>query len=107
MIGEDEHPLWCMQSGETPAASLYNAILTQQPSPVKALFIEAANVIVHWANATKMKRLFSNLDFLVVFDYMITETAELADLVLPAQTFLEQQGIFFLIVLREEVKSSI
>jgi len=93
MIGEDEHPLWCMQSSETPAASLFNAIDTQTP-PVKALFIEAGNVIVHWANTNKMRRQLANLDFLVVFDYMMNETAELADLILPARTFLEQQGIY-------------
>jgi len=95
VAGEDEHPLWVQQSGQGPSAALPDAILTGKPYPIKALLAEASNMVVAWANSNKLKRALSKLDFLVVYDIFMTETAELADLVLPAPTFLEAQGIYY------------
>ena len=41
-----------------------------------------------------VKESLENLDFLIVQDIFLTETAELADLVLPASTFAEKDGVF-------------
>jgi predicted molibdopterin-dependent oxidoreductase YjgC len=41
-----------------------------------------------------MRQAFEKLEFLVVQDIFLTETAELADVVLPAATFAEKDGTF-------------
>lgn len=92
--GEDEYPLWLDVGGEPAATSMIDAITTGQPYQIKGLLIAAGNPIVSWADANKFKEALAKLEFVVVFDYMMTETAEFADLVLPACTFLEQQQIY-------------
>ncbi|MFC2013925.1 molybdopterin-dependent oxidoreductase [Chloroflexota bacterium] len=92
--GADEHPFWWDFSAEAPTASVFDAIVTEKPYPVKAMIVEAANPVITWVNSNKVKRALSKLDFLVVYDFTMTETAEFADLILPACTFLEQLGIY-------------
>ncbi|MFW9916056.1 MAG: molybdopterin-dependent oxidoreductase [Candidatus Thorarchaeota archaeon] len=70
--------------------SAINAILDENPYPIKAMFIMAANPILTSPNTSKIRKAFKKLDFLVVTDIFMTKTAELADIVLPACTFLEQ-----------------
>ncbi len=53
---------------------------------IKALFVMGANPLRH------VEQLPSNLEFLIVQDIQLTETAELADVVLPAVTFAEKDG---------------
>src|SRR5947208_15836185 len=53
---------------------------------IKALYVMGANPLRH------IKQLPSNLEFLVVQDILLTETAEHADVVLPAVTFAEKDG---------------
>ncbi len=46
------------------------------------------------ADANHVKQFLNNLDFLVVQDIFLTETARLADVVLPATSFAEKEGTF-------------
>ncbi len=55
---------------------------------IKALFVMGANPARHLAEAT----LPSSLEFIVVQDILLTETAQQADVVLPAVTFAEKDG---------------
>jgi predicted molibdopterin-dependent oxidoreductase YjgC len=62
---------------------------------IKGLWIIATNSAHSWINQTEVRELFGLLDFLVVQDlYTTTETAELADLVLPAAGWGEKEGTF-------------
>lgn len=70
--------------------SVYRAILEGDPYPVKAAFIMAGNPMLTSPNTSVVKAAFEKLDFLVVADMFMTDTAEMADIVLPACTFLEQ-----------------
>ncbi len=45
-------------------------------------------------NANKVRKALSNLDFLVVQDIFLTETAEFADVILPASAYLEKLGTY-------------
>ena len=53
---------------------------------IKALYVMGANPLRH------VEQLPSNLEFLVVQDILLTETAGQADVVLPAVTFAEKDG---------------
>jgi anaerobic selenocysteine-containing dehydrogenase len=68
----------------------YKAILSGKPYPVKAMFIMAANPALMDPNSQEVQNALEKLNFLAVADIFMTRTAEFADLVLPACTFLEQ-----------------
>jgi anaerobic selenocysteine-containing dehydrogenase len=62
---------------------------------IKALWIIATNSAHSWVDHDDLKRAFRKLDFLVVQDmFTTTETAELADLILPAAGWGEKDGTF-------------
>ncbi|MEP2775907.1 MAG: nitrate reductase [Luteolibacter sp.] len=62
---------------------------------IKGLWIIATNPFHSWVDSEKIAKLRANLDFLVVQDmYHTTESARLADLVLPAAAWGEKDGCF-------------
>ncbi len=62
---------------------------------IKALWIVCTNTAHSWINQNQARDILSRLDFLVVQDmYHSTETARLADLVLPAAGWAEKEGTF-------------
>jgi anaerobic selenocysteine-containing dehydrogenase len=62
---------------------------------IRGLWIIATNPAHSWINQDTARDILDRLDFLVVQDmYASTETAQLADLVLPAAGWGEKQGTF-------------
>jgi anaerobic selenocysteine-containing dehydrogenase len=73
--------------------AVWDAILTEQPYPVKMLFFISSNPVITRANAREVHRALEKVDFMTVADFFLTPTAELADIVLPAATWLEMDYI--------------
>jgi len=73
-----------------PAAE---AIITEKPYPVKAMIIQAANPALTWPDSNKVRQALEKLDLLVVSDMFMTETAELADIFLPAASLMESKAL--------------
>jgi assimilatory nitrate reductase catalytic subunit len=62
---------------------------------IKGLWVVATNPAHSWINQHQARDILSRLDFLVVQDmYHTTETAQCADLVLPAAGWGEKEGTF-------------
>ena len=61
---------------------------------MKALYIIGENPMISDPDLNHARRGLENLDFLVVQDIFLTETALLADVVLPAASFAEKDGTF-------------
>lgn len=61
---------------------------------IKLLYVFGENPMVSDPDLNHVKHSFEKLDFLVVQDIFMTETAELADVVLPAASFAEKDGTF-------------
>jgi formate dehydrogenase major subunit len=61
---------------------------------IKGMYIMGENPFLSDPNANKVRRALSNLDFLAVQDIFLTETAEFADVILPASAYLEKLGTF-------------
>jgi anaerobic selenocysteine-containing dehydrogenase len=91
-IGTD-FPLFSQYTHEVTAVPALDVILTEEPYPIKALLVVGCNPVLTWANTNKVTRAFEKLDLLLVVDIFMTETAKLADIVLPGTTFLERQDI--------------
>ena len=62
---------------------------------IRGLWIIATNTAHSWMSQERARTLLANLDFLVVQDmYVTTETAQAADLILPAAGWGEKDGTF-------------
>jgi anaerobic selenocysteine-containing dehydrogenase len=69
---------------------VWRAILTGEPYPVRALICMAANPLVTYADARLVHEALTALDLLVVLEYYLTPTAQLADYVLPSAGAFER-----------------
>ncbi|MGZ0654559.1 molybdopterin oxidoreductase family protein [Coraliomargarita sp. W4R72] len=74
----------------------YNEIIDAiDRGEIKGLWLVATNAAHSWINQKRFRRIREKLDFLVVQDmYHTTESAEIADLVLPAAGWGEKDGTF-------------
>ena len=88
-LGGDQYKLAARMTFITPKCA-WDAILTGKPYPVKAGYLVGTNPVITRANAREVYQALSKLDFLAVSDFFLTPTAELADVFLPAGTWLEQ-----------------
>jgi formate dehydrogenase alpha subunit len=61
---------------------------------IKAMYILGENPVLSDPDANQVMHELESLDFLVVQDIFLTETAQLADVVLPAASFAEKDGTF-------------
>lgn len=91
-LGGDQYKLAARMTIITPKCA-WDAILTGKPYPVKVGYLVGTNPVVSRANAKEVYKALKSLDFLVVSDFFLTPTAELADIFLPAGTWLEQDHI--------------
>jgi anaerobic dimethyl sulfoxide reductase subunit A len=75
--------------------SLMKAIEHGDPYPVRALWLSASNMLNQTsANRSRVLRaIVPKLDLLVVVDHFMTDTAALADVVLPACTIFEKKDL--------------
>jgi predicted molibdopterin-dependent oxidoreductase YjgC len=86
--------IWDCTVSEKPglmATEIGDAILDGK---VAGLWIMGENPILSDPNSEHARKSFEQLDCLVVQDIFLTETAELADVVLPAASFAEKDGTF-------------
>jgi len=74
---------------------LVNSILNEKPYPIKALIVQGANTIVTMANTKRVQQALEKLDFVVVVDLFMTQTAKYADIILPAVTSFEKTQLNF------------
>jgi anaerobic selenocysteine-containing dehydrogenase len=72
---------------------VWDAILEEKPYPVKMLFLISSNPVMTRGNAREVYRALKKVEFMAVSDFFLTPTAELADIVLPAATWLEMDYI--------------
>ncbi len=61
---------------------------------IKVLYQVGENPVLSEADANHVKKALKKLDFFVVQDIFLTETARYADIVLPACSFAEKDGTF-------------
>ncbi|HWL44896.1 MAG TPA: molybdopterin-dependent oxidoreductase [Ilumatobacter sp.] len=83
-------------SGLMPANVIPEEILADHPARFRALIVESGNPVHSIADSHAMRAAVDALDVLVVIDVSLTETARLADYVLPAATQFEKyEATFF------------
>jgi anaerobic selenocysteine-containing dehydrogenase len=76
-----------------PFPAIVDAILTEEPYPIRGLLVVGGNPAVTMPNQKRILQALPKLEFLVVLDPMMTRTAQFADLVLPVSTQFEKTGL--------------
>jgi formate dehydrogenase major subunit len=64
------------------------------PGGVRGMYMLGENPFLSDPNINKVRKALAALDFLVVQDIFLTETAEFADVILPASSYLEKDGTY-------------
>lgn len=87
--------IWGMDPSELPEPGVSAYEMLDQlgtPSGVHALWVVASNIVVSAPRAGHVCARLRELDFLVVSDFFLSETAALADVVLPCTQWAEETG---------------
>ena len=83
-------------TGLIPSAVLPEEILTDHPDRFRALIVESSNPVHSLPESLRWREAMAALDFSVVIDVAMTETARSADYVLPAASQFEKwEATFF------------
>jgi anaerobic selenocysteine-containing dehydrogenase len=71
----------------------WDAVLTENPYPVKALFLMGTNTFLGHSYTERMAAAFKKIDFTVASELFMTPTAQMADILLPAASWLETDDV--------------
>lgn len=77
----------------TLSESLLGAEILAADPPVRAIWITAGNPVAMLPDAAQVEKALRSTDFVVVVDTHLTDTAQLADVVLPTLTLLEDDDL--------------
>lgn len=93
-IGQDLYPVWCKMVAEGQAIRLPFQIQSAKPYPLRAMIAFGLNDRM-WPGSDFMRESLKKLDFLVDVDLFMTDSAKLADVVLPACSSFERRELKF------------
>ncbi len=85
---------WGVKLPDSPGLTSTEMIIAAFEKRLKAMYIMGENPVVTDPNAHHTVKALETLDFLVVQDIFLTDTARLADVVLPAASAFEKEGTF-------------
>ncbi len=74
--------------------AVFEAMADGNPYPVKALISLGNNTLLGFTNMARIEAALRNLDLLVVHEHIKTPTAQLADFILPGDTWLERPLLY-------------
>jgi formate dehydrogenase alpha subunit len=74
--------------------TILESIEQAKEGKIKGMYIAGENPVLSFPNPRLITEILTSLDFLVVQDMFLTETATLANVVLPAASFAEKEGTF-------------
>lgn len=98
-IGKSKYPIVYYFKKECHALMLMDTILTGKYEgkdyPFKGLIMTAANPVITNANASKAIEALKQLELFVVKDLFMTETAQLADYVIPAASNFARDELYY------------
>ena len=73
--------------------SVIKSVLEGDPYHIHAAYVQASNPLSSWCNIRETYRALKKLDFLAISDMFMTPTVALADIIFPAASYLEFDGI--------------
>jgi len=85
---------WGVSLPAKPGLTIMEIMDAAHEGSLKGLYIMGENPMISDPDLTHVEAALKNLDILVVQDIFLTETAQLADVVLPSACFAEKDGTF-------------
>ncbi|MCL0056790.1 molybdopterin-dependent oxidoreductase [Dehalococcoidia bacterium] len=85
---------WGVDLPTAPGLTALEMIEQAGEGKIKGMYVVGENPALSFPAPSLTQEILSSLDFLVVQDLFLTETAKLAHLVLPAASFAEKEGTF-------------
>jgi formate dehydrogenase major subunit/formate dehydrogenase alpha subunit len=85
---------WGVKLSDKPGLKAPEMIRAAIEGKLRALYIMGENPVLSDPDVRHTINALKNLDFLVVQDIFLTETAELADVILPSACYAEKNGTF-------------
>ena len=85
---------WNTELDPNPGLTVVEIMHGALKGEIKGMYMMGENPFLSDPNTNKVRQGLSNLEFLVVQDIFLTETAEFADVILPATSFYEKEGTY-------------
>lgn len=85
---------WGAKLSDKPGLTVAEMFADARKGKVRAMYVMGVNSAFDEPSNDHLVESLKNLDFLVVQDIFLTETAQYADLVLPSASFAEKEGTF-------------
>ncbi len=85
---------WGLALDPKPGLTVVEIMKGALEGRVRGMYMMGENPFMSDPNVNKVRKALAALDFLVVQDIFLTETAEFADVILPASTALEKTGTY-------------
>ncbi|ARJ66610.1 formate dehydrogenase subunit alpha [Magnetospirillum sp. ME-1] len=85
---------WGRELDAVPGLTVVEMMKAAEKGEIRGMYIEGENPAMSDPDLAHARRALAGLDHLVVQDIFLTETAMLADVVLPASSFFEKTGTF-------------
>ncbi len=84
---------WGTALSPTPGLNL-NEMMKSMGQAIKGVFCMGEDVLLSEPNVSRLERGFNHVEFVVLQDIFLNETARFADVILPAACFAEKDGVF-------------
>jgi len=91
IMGKEKFPI-IGPTGKVGSVTMTEAILSEKPYPVKAMFVRKQNVLAV-PDSPRFVEALKKLEFVAVADILPTEIVQMADVVFPEPHFLETSGM--------------
>ena len=88
-LGSSGYPLFHALAGRAHVSGLADAVLHDDPYPVRGLLIVGSSPYRSYPDTATWKRVYETLDFMAVVDRFMPEEGAWADVILPATTYYE------------------
>ncbi len=85
---------WGVPLDPKPGKTVVEIAHAAEEGTLRGMYVMGENPFLSDPNVGRARDAFCNLDFLVVQDIFLTETAEVADVILPASSYFEKTGTY-------------
>ena len=93
-IREKFEAAWGCNLNPSPGLTLTEMFEAAHKGQIKAVYLIGENPVLSDPDANHVKESLKALEFFVLQDIFLTETAQLADVILPSTSFAEKDGTF-------------
>jgi len=93
-VQEKFESAWGYSLNSSPGLTLTEMFKASDKGQIKAVYLIGENPVLSDPDANHVKKSLEALEFLVVQDIFLSETAQLADVILPSTSFAEKDGTF-------------